>query len=94
MRTADVTSNASKIPTDPDIWLSRDDTAAALTELGLDTTRSTLATMAVRGGGPEFGTWGPSVRYRWGDVLAWAQQRLAKPRPKRPDHHFRIEAPV
>ena len=42
------------IPIDPDKWLTRRDTAAALTEAGFPVAEATLATKATRGGGPPY----------------------------------------
>lgn len=64
------------IPDDPEALLTRDRTAAALTERGYPTSPKTLATMASRGGGPVFHRFGPRVLYRWRDALKWAEQRL------------------
>lgn len=64
----------SLIPDDLDALLTRDRTAAALTEGGYPTSPRTLATMATRGGGPPFG---PRVLYRWRDALQWAEKRLS-----------------
>src|SRR5690242_16831215 len=61
----------------PDDLLTRDQTAQALTERGLPVRPKTLATKAVRGGGPPFRYFGTKPLYRWGDSLAWAQSRLS-----------------
>jgi hypothetical protein len=65
------------IPTDPEALLTRDETAAALTESGYPISAKTLATKASRGGGPPFHRFGPRVLYRWGASLRWAQERLS-----------------
>jgi hypothetical protein len=70
----------SSIPTDPDALLTRDHTAAALTEAGFPTAPATLATKATRGGGPPYRLFGLKPLYRWGDTIAWAQARLSAPR--------------
>jgi hypothetical protein len=67
------------IPQDPNLLLSREATAAALTESGFPTTAATLATKASRGGGPRFHRYGPRVLYRWIDALDWAEKRLSPP---------------
>ena len=67
----------SLIPDDLDALLTRDGTAAALTEGGYPTSAKTLATMATRGGGPRFHRFGPRVLYRWRDALDWAEKRLS-----------------
>jgi hypothetical protein len=64
----------------PDTKLDRVQTAAALSARGYRTAKSTLASLATRGGGPPFAKYGNShVLYRWGDALAWAQKRLSAP---------------
>jgi len=68
------------IPDNLDAWLTRDVTAAALTEAGFPIKPKTLATKASRGGGPVFRSFGTRVLYRWGDALEWAQSRLSPPR--------------
>jgi hypothetical protein len=67
----------SLIPDDLDALLTRDRTAAALTEGGYPTSPKTLATMATRGGGPRFHRFGARVLYRWRDALDWAEKRLS-----------------
>jgi hypothetical protein len=67
------------IPDNLDALLTRDKTAAALTEGGYPTSPKTLATMATRGGGPPFHRFGPRVLYRWRDALEWAEKRLSPP---------------
>ena len=67
----------SIIPNDPEALLTRDETAAALTESGYPIKAKTLATKASRGGGPPFHRFGPRVLYRWGASLRWAQGRLS-----------------
>jgi len=65
------------IPDTPDSLLTRDRTAAALTEAGFPVRAKTLATKATRGGGPPYRKFGLRVLYRWGDALAWAEARLS-----------------
>lgn len=67
------------IPADPDALLTRDDTAAALTEAGFPVKPRTLATKASRGSGPIYKLFGNRPLYRWGDALRWAEQRLTSP---------------
>ena len=67
------------IPDDPNLLLTRDATAVALTKSGYPTSPKTLATMATRGGGPRFHRFGPRVLYRWRDALDWAEKRLSAP---------------
>jgi hypothetical protein len=65
------------IPDTPDSLLTRERTAAALTEAGFPVKAKTLATKATRGGGPPYRKFGLRVLYRWGDALAWAEGRLS-----------------
>jgi hypothetical protein len=65
------------IPTDPETLLTRDATAAALTESGFPVASTTLATKATRGGGPPFQKFGTRPLYRWADALEWAQSKLS-----------------
>jgi hypothetical protein len=66
------------IPDTPDSLLTRDRTAAALTEAGFPVKAKTLSTKATRGGGPPYSKFGLRVLYRWGDALAWAEGRLSE----------------
>lgn len=69
----------SSIPTDPSARLDRKTTAQALTQAGFPITETTLATKAVRGGGPPYALWGRKPLYVWRDALAWAEGRLTRP---------------
>jgi hypothetical protein len=69
----------SQADIDPNVRLSRKQTADALSSAGYPIAEATLASMATRGGGPLFSKFGPRVVYRWADVLEWAQHRLSKP---------------
>jgi hypothetical protein len=71
---------AHPIPESPDTLLGRKENAEALTAAGYPISKATLATMASRGGGPLYRSFGKHPRYRWGDSLAWAQARLSPPR--------------
>jgi len=62
----------------PDRLLTRDDTAEALAAAGYPVKSRTLATMASRGGGPKYRHFGVRPLYRWGDALAWAEDRLTR----------------
>lgn len=62
-----------------DTRLRRDQAAAALRGLGIPVAKSTLATMATRGGGPPFQRFNRAVLYRWDDLLAWVKSRLSDP---------------
>lgn len=64
---------------DPETLLSRREAAQALTEYGFPVAEATLATKAARGGGPPYRIWGKHAVYRWDQVLAWAEGRLATP---------------
>jgi hypothetical protein len=67
-------------PPDSDTLLTRDQVAAALTAAGFPVSPKTLATKAVRGGGPPYQIFGTKRSlYRWGSALAWAQSRLSAP---------------
>jgi hypothetical protein len=63
-----------------DALLTREATAAALTAAGYSISRTTLQTMATRGGGPAYRKFGRHVVYRFGDAIAWAQSRLSAPK--------------
>ena len=60
-------------------WLTRRQTAIAVTKKGLPLKSATLATWATTGGGPPYHKWGRNVRYRMSEVLAWAESRLTGP---------------
>jgi hypothetical protein len=61
-------------PTDPDIQLTRDQLAVALSAAGYPISSATLATRVSRGEGPPHAAWGSRVYYRWGDALDWAKK--------------------
>jgi hypothetical protein len=71
---------STAIPESPTARLRRKATAEALSEAGFPVTEKTLATKAVRGGGPPYQTFGRTVLYRWDHALAWAEARLSEPR--------------
>jgi len=64
----------------PDMLLVRPRLAEELTKRGFPIAAATLRTMACRGGGPLYRTFGRTAIYRWGDALAWAEARLSAPR--------------
>lgn len=66
-------------PLSPATRLSRDEAAKALTEAGFPIKKSTLATLASRGGGPLYTVFNGRVFYEWGDALSWAQGRTSPP---------------
>jgi hypothetical protein len=68
------------IPENPDAFLTREATAAALTAAGFPVSKATLATKATRGGGPPYRLFGPKPLYPWGTSLQWAKDRLTSPR--------------
>jgi len=57
--------------------LSREAAAQALTAAGYVTSPSTLATKATRGNGPGYRIFGKRAIYRWGDLIAWAEEHTA-----------------
>jgi hypothetical protein len=63
----------------PETRLTRGACAEALTHKGYPITPATLATLASRGGGPEYDVFGRTAIYTWGKALGWAQSR-SKPR--------------
>jgi hypothetical protein len=67
------------LPSDGETLLGRREAAAALSAAGYRTAPATLATLAVRGGGPIYRRYGPRVIYRWSDLLDWAQSRVSPP---------------
>jgi hypothetical protein len=79
------------IPESPTALLGRKATAEALIEAGFPVSEKTLATKAVRGGGPAYQTFGRTVLYRWADALAWAEGRLAAPRSRSATTEWRRE---
>ena len=61
--------------------LTRQQAASELTTAGYPMTAKTLATLACRGGGPQFLRFGGRrVLYRLADLFAWAEGRLVEPR--------------
>jgi len=70
-------------PTDPDIQLTRDQLAVALSAAGYPISSATLATRVSRGEGPPHAVWGSRVYYRWGDALEWAKNSYRPPNAQR-----------
>jgi hypothetical protein len=68
------------IPDHPDVRLTRERTAEALTALGFPISARTLATKATRGGGPPYSLFNNRAMYRWQDALDWAQGLTTPPR--------------
>jgi hypothetical protein len=77
------------LPDNPDVLLTRAQTAAALSECGFPVKPATLATKASRGGGPPYALFGARPLYRWGDCLEWAKSRLTRPRTSSSEHWLR-----
>ena len=50
-----------------------------LTACGFPTAPDTLATKAVRGGGPPYQLYGKVAVYRWGPAVEWARESMSKP---------------
>lgn len=72
-----------------DALLTRADVASALAEVGFPVSAATLATKAVRGGGPPYQLFGRKPLYRWGAALEWAHRRLSDPAPSTSEHGVR-----
>jgi hypothetical protein len=70
-------------PTDPDIRLTRDQLAVALSAAGYPISSATLATRVSRGEGPPHTIWGTRVYYPWGDALEWAETCHRAPNSQR-----------
>jgi hypothetical protein len=87
-RCSPAASNAAPAQVKPDDRLTRNQLAAALTEIGLPIATATLAAMAVRGDGPPFQVWGRRPLYTWSTAVYWAEARLNAPRRSAPagDH--------
>jgi hypothetical protein len=73
------TGELASLPIHPDARLQRKALGAALRDEGFPIADSTLATMAVRGGGPPFQRFGRIPLYTWGTSLMWARGRLSPP---------------
>src|SRR5688572_10605147 len=71
---------AGVVPPSRETLLIRRQTAEALTAAGYPVAESTLATKAVRGGGPPYSVFSGRALYRWGDALDWAESRMSSPR--------------
>ena len=65
----------TSIPENLEAFLSREGAARALTAAGYVTSASTLATKATRGNGPAYRVFGKRAIYRWGDLIAWAEEQ-------------------
>lgn len=71
--------------------LTREQVAAKLTEEGYPVRPSTLATKAVRGGGPPYRLFGNKPLYRWEEALAWAESKTSAPRRSTSEAHRAAE---
>ena len=65
---------------DPNVLLTREQAARALSDAGYPTATSTLTTKACRGGGPVYRLFGVRALYRWADLLEWAESKTSAPR--------------
>lgn len=61
----------------PDTRLTRKRAAEELTRHGYPISKKTLATLAVRGGGPLFRHFGRLTIYEWSDLVGWAEARCS-----------------
>ena len=61
-------------------FLSREEAAQYLTELGLRTARGTLQKWVTTGGGPAYRRYGKRAVYTIDDLEAWAKSKLSAPR--------------
>lgn len=55
---------------------TRQEAAEALTSWGFPIVKSTLETLACRGGGPRYSRWGRTPLYAEADLREWVQGRL------------------
>jgi len=62
------------------IYLSRREASAFLKGIGIDCSPASLATMASRGNGPFYRTFGRRAVYRREDLVVWVESRLSTPR--------------
>jgi len=60
-------------------FLTRAEAAQVLSARGFPTSKATLDTLAVRGGGPRFVYWGRKPLYTVAALLEWAEGRLSGP---------------
>src|SRR5688572_6399466 len=76
----------------PAALLRRVACAEALTKAGYPVSAKTLASMATRGGGPPYRTFGRVVLYKWSETLGWAESRLSPPRASSSERHRPLAA--
>lgn len=81
-RAADDFWNSRQLPA----YLGRKAAALWLTDHGYPTKASTLATMAVRGGGPPYEKFGRRTRYSHEHLIAWAVARTGPPLATTTEH--------
>jgi hypothetical protein len=74
--------------------LTRQQLAKALTACGVPTAPATLATKAVRGGGPPYQLYGKVAIYRWGPAVAWALESMSEPACTTSEHRARKASPA
>jgi hypothetical protein len=60
--------------------LKRREAAEALQKIGRPISYKTLNTLASRGGGPPYRTFGGFTLYEWGALLAWTERRMTATR--------------
>jgi hypothetical protein len=72
---------------DRDALMTREQVAHALTVAGYPVAKTTLACMAVRGGGPAYHLFGNKPLYRWGVALDWAVARMRPARRTTSEHN-------
>lgn len=75
------------VPANHDLLLTRERVAEALTAAGYPISPKTLATKAVRGGGPPFSRFMRRTLYRWGDALKWARSSTTPPACSTSEHN-------
>jgi hypothetical protein len=77
-----------------DARLTRRQAAKALTDCGVPTAYDTLATKAVRGGGPPYQLFGKTAIYTWGTLVAWALAEMDEPACTTSEHRARQGTPA
>jgi hypothetical protein len=73
---SETTNSSSPVPSNPNTLLTREQTARALTAAGFPVAAATLATLASRGGGPGFRSFGARRLYEWRTAWEWARAKL------------------
>ena len=62
----------------PEDRLRRLDAARALSDLGYPVTYDTLAAAVTRGTGPPYYKFGKYTFYKYGELIAWAEERMQR----------------